>query len=147
MTEFRPDVSLEDIRVKLEAFAAERGWEQFHTPRNLLLAMTGEVGELAELFQWTPDSECGPGLPAWPAPKKAHLGEELADVYLYLTRLADRCGVDLASAVLRKLEKNAVKYPASLAFGKSDKYTAYQQRKEEVRASDTAVATTKPATQ
>ncbi|KAI9201067.1 hypothetical protein LWI28_017515 [Acer negundo] len=84
----------------------------FHTPRNLLLALVGEVGELSEIFQWKGDVPRG--LPGWKEEEKQHVGEELSDVLLYLVRLSDICGVNLDQAVLRKLELNAIKYPAPL---------------------------------
>ncbi|KAK4341498.1 hypothetical protein RND71_039999 [Anisodus tanguticus] len=93
-------------------FVEERDWDQFHTPRNLLLALVGEVGELSEIFQWK--GEVPRGLPDWEEKEKQHLGEELSDVLLYLVRLSDICGIDLGKAALRKLELNAIKYPASL---------------------------------
>ena len=84
-------LTLEEIRHKLAAFASVRDWDQFHTPRNLTLALTGEVGELSECFQWKSDASCAPGLPEWSEAERLHLGEEIADVMLYLVRLADRC--------------------------------------------------------
>ena len=122
-TRFDPSVTLESLRADMAAFATERDWGQFHTPRNLVLALTGEVGELAELFQWR--GEVGVGLPGWSAREREHLGEELSDVLLYLVRLSDRCGVDLGAAALRKMGLNRKKYPADKAKGRSDKYTAY----------------------
>ena len=106
-------------------FAQERNWNQFHTPRNLLLALVGEVGELSEIFQWLGDEGAKPGLPGMSEEKKAHVGEEISDVLLYLVRFADVCGIDLGTAVLDKIQKNARKYPADTVFGRSDKYTAY----------------------
>ena len=91
-------------------FARERDWEQYHSPRNLLLALVGEVGELSEIFQWK--GEVPKGLPGWEERETEHLGEELADVLLYLVRLSDMCGVDLGKAALRKIDLNARKYPA-----------------------------------
>ena len=85
------------------------------------------MGELCEIFQWRGDAGCGPGLPGWTDADKTHLGEEMADVLLYLVRMADRCGVDLGAAAEAKLEKNARKYPADRARGSSAKYTAYQR--------------------
>ncbi|KAA8496766.1 dCTP pyrophosphatase 1 [Porphyridium purpureum] len=117
------EYSLQHVRESAEAFSAEREWEQFHTPRNLLLALVGEVGELAELFQWKGDAGCGPGLPGWSDAEREHLGEEMSDVLIYLIRLADRCGVSLAEAVRLKFEKNALKYPAEHARGSAAKYT------------------------
>ncbi|KAG8064266.1 hypothetical protein GUJ93_ZPchr0004g40469 [Zizania palustris] len=102
-------VTLEALREKMADFARERDWEQFHSPRNLLLALVGEVGELSEIFQWK--GEVPKGLPGWGEREVEHLGEELADVLLYLVRLSDMCGVDLGKAALRKIELNARKYP------------------------------------
>ncbi|XP_072961087.1 uncharacterized protein [Typha angustifolia] len=103
------DVSLKELSKKLEEFAKERDWEQYHSPRNLLLAMVGEVGELSEIFMWR--GEVAKGLPNWKESDKEHLGEELSDVLLYLIRLADICGIDLGDAAIRKIVKNAIKYP------------------------------------
>ncbi|KAH7682991.1 dCTP diphosphatase protein [Dioscorea alata] len=102
-------VTLVDLKRKMAEFARERDWDQFHSPRNLLLALVGEVGELSEIFQWK--GEVPKGLPGWDEKEKEHLGEELSDVLLYLVRLSDICGVDLGQAVLRKMELNASKYP------------------------------------
>jgi dCTP diphosphatase len=123
----------------MEAFVAERGWQRFHTPRNLLLALTGEVGEVAELFQWRADDECRPGLPAWSEQEKEALGDELADVLLYLMRLATVSGINLDTAVLRKLAKNRAKYRPEQCFGSSAKYTSYTQQPDEAEAKKTAL--------
>ncbi|KAJ0970462.1 hypothetical protein J5N97_023339 [Dioscorea zingiberensis] len=104
------DVSLKDLSKKLEEFAKARDWEQYHSPRNLLLAMVGEVGELSEIFMWR--GEVAKGLPNWEESDKEHLGEELSDVLLYLIRLSDMCGIDLGDAAIKKIIKNAIKYPA-----------------------------------
>ncbi|CAN4101170.1 unnamed protein product [Withania somnifera] len=90
-------------------FAKERGWDKFHSPRNLLLALVEEVGELSETFQWK--GEVPKGLPDWKESEKLHLGEALSDVLLYLVRLSDICGIDLGQAALRKVQFNAIKYP------------------------------------
>ncbi|GAU29607.1 hypothetical protein TSUD_164550 [Trifolium subterraneum] len=103
-------VSLGKLKQMMADFAKERDWDQYHTPRNLLLAMVGEVGELSEIFQWK--GEVKRGVPDWKEEEKIHLGEELSDVLLYLVRLSDICGVDLGKAALRKVELNAIKYPA-----------------------------------
>lgn len=93
----------------LRRFAAERGWDELNTPKNLATALVVEAAELAEIFQWmTPEA-------SWrtrddPALHEA-LGDEVADVLIYLVQLADRTGVDCGSAVARKLQKNALKYP------------------------------------
>ncbi|KAK1319311.1 hypothetical protein QJS10_CPB04g01412 [Acorus calamus] len=114
-------VTLDELKNRMAEFAKERDWDQFHSPRNLLLALVGEVGELSEIFQWK--GEVPKGLPGWKDEEKQHLGEELSDVLLYLVRLSDICGVDLGKAALRKLELNAIKYPVSLCKGSSNKYT------------------------
>ncbi|PKA66128.1 hypothetical protein AXF42_Ash018418 [Apostasia shenzhenica] len=113
-------VDLEDLRKKMAEFARERDWDQFHSPRNLLLALVGEIGELSEIFQWK--GEVPKGLPDWDEEEKVHLGEELSDVLLYLVRLSDICGVDLGKAAIRKLELNAMKYPVQQCKGSSKKY-------------------------
>ncbi|GMH25821.1 hypothetical protein Nepgr_027664 [Nepenthes gracilis] len=102
-------VTLDLLRQKMAEFAKERDWGPYHTPRNLLLALVGEVGELSEIFQWK--GEVGRGLPGWSEKEKVHLGEELSDVLLYLVQLSDSCGIDLSSAALRKVQLNALKYP------------------------------------
>ncbi|KAI6693570.1 hypothetical protein NL676_021280 [Syzygium grande] len=107
------DVGLKDLSKRLEDFARARDWEKYHSPRNLLLAMIGEVGELSEIFQWR--GEVDKGLPNWKEAEKEHLGEELSDVLLYLVRLADICGIDLGDAAAKKIVKNAVKYPPNKA--------------------------------
>ncbi|XP_037014395.2 dCTP pyrophosphatase 1-like [Artibeus jamaicensis] len=118
---FSSEPTLEDIRRLHAEFAAERDWDQFHKPRNLLLALVGEVGELAELFQWKPDEEPGPQ--SWPPKERAALQEELSDVLIYLVALAARCHVDLPQAVLSKMDTNQRRYPAHLSRGSSRKYT------------------------
>nr|XP_023898106.1 dCTP pyrophosphatase 1-like [Quercus suber]POE53797.1 dctp pyrophosphatase 1 [Quercus suber] len=114
-------VTLEHLRKRMAEFAKERDWDQFHSPRNLLLALVGEIGELSEIFQWK--GEVPRGLPDWKDEEKQHLGEELSDVLLYLVRLSDICGIDLGKAALKKLELNAIKYPVMLSKGSSKKYT------------------------
>ncbi|XP_031240489.1 dCTP pyrophosphatase 1 [Mastomys coucha] len=118
---FSPEPTLEDIRRLHAEFAAERDWEQFHQPRNLLLALVGEVGELAELFQWKSDAEPGPQ--AWLPKERAALQEELSDVLIYLVALAARCHVDLPQAVISKMDTNRQRYPVHLSRGSACKYT------------------------
>jgi len=105
----------------LAEFARERDWEQFHSPKNLVMALTGEVGELAELFQWMSEDD------SRNAASDARVGpavrDELADVLVYLVRLASVLGVDLNAAVGQKLKTNAAKYPVSASKGTSKKYT------------------------
>lgn len=111
-------------RILTNEFANERNWNKYHTPRNLLLAMIGEVGELSELFQWR--GEVMEGLPDWSEKEKEHLGEELSDVLIYLLRLSEKCKIDLPAAVLKKISKNKEKYPPFKVWGSSKKYTEYE---------------------
>jgi dCTP diphosphatase len=113
-------MDLAQIQSKLELFASERDWDQFHSVRNLALALVGEVGELAELFQWIDDSKVSAFLDEG---GRDRLGEEIADVLFYLVRLADKAGVDLDHAVSEKLASNAVKYPVDKSRGVNTKYT------------------------
>lgn len=104
------DVSdLTEIRDASRAFIADRDWQQFQDPKSILLALVGEVGELAELLQWLPADEARERLREEPLHTRA--AEEMADVLIYLVGLADQCGVDLGSAALAKIHASAAKYP------------------------------------
>ncbi len=110
--------SLDGLRTRLDAFAVARDWAQFHNPKNLVMALAGEVGELTEHFQWlTPDES-----ERLSAETLAEVELEIADVLLFLVRLADRLKVDPVRAAERKLELNAKKYPVDKARGKATKY-------------------------
>lgn len=113
-------VDVAGLTEALEAFAAERAWEPFHTPKNLVMALVGEVGELTEIFQWMSAEESA-GAASNPATARA-VRDELADVLLYLVRLADVLGVDLDAAARTKLAANALKYPSEKFRGSSRKY-------------------------
>ncbi|KAM4594624.1 glutamyl-tRNA(Gln) amidotransferase subunit B, mitochondrial [Fundulus diaphanus] len=121
---FSAEPSMEDIRRMQAEFTDERAWNKFHQPRNLLLAMVGEVGEVAELFQWR--GEVAEGLPDWSESEREQLAHELSDVLIYLVELAEKCRVDLPQAVLRKMALNRLKYPASKVHGSAKKYTEYK---------------------
>lgn len=131
---FSGEPTLEDIRRMLCEFARERNWDQFHSPRNVLLALVGEVGELAEIFQWK--GEVKEGLPEFTAAEKEHVGQELSDVLIYLVNLAYRCRVNLPAAVMKKFEQNKQKYPAHTVYGCSNKYTAYQSTDKVTESGD-----------
>ena len=103
-------LDVDRLNLALQDFAQQRNWEPFHTPRNLVLALTGEVGELAEIFQWMTDEQVSKI--QQDAECYQHTHEEIADVLLYLVRLAYVLKIDLNYAVADKLKKNAVKYPA-----------------------------------
>lgn len=116
-----PDSMIDVTRLEqaLAQFARDRDWDQFHTPRNLVMALTGEVGELNEIFQWMPESMAINAARSPETAKAVH--DEMADVLMYLVRLASVLGVDLNQAVTDKLAKNAEKYPADLVRGSSKK--------------------------
>jgi NTP pyrophosphatase (non-canonical NTP hydrolase) len=114
-------VDVQGLAQALAEFARERDWDQFHSPKNLVMALTGEVGELSEVFQWMTE-EASTGAATDPKTAQA-VRDEMADVLLYLVRLADVLGVDLNEAAQAKLRTNATKYPADKARGSSAKYT------------------------
>ena len=108
----------------INAFCEERNWGQFHSVRNLILAIVGEVGELAEIVQWISDEKVGAILED--SQTRERLSEEIADVFIYLLRLASVAQIDIEAAVTSKLEINESRYPAQLAFGSTKKYTEFQ---------------------
>jgi NTP pyrophosphatase (non-canonical NTP hydrolase) len=106
---------LSTLRSRVKAFAAERNWERFHDPKNLVMALTSEVGELTELFQWLTPQE---GVEAMRDPKRGEaIRDEMADVLYYVLRLSDVLDVDLERALSEKLEKNKARYPAVITRG------------------------------
>jgi dCTP diphosphatase len=112
---------MEQLKIRLRQFAAERDWDQFHSPKNLSMALIAEAAELVEHFQWLTEAQSN-------QLSEIQLGEvelELADIFLYLIRLADKLNVDLTKAADKKININAQKYPAHKVRGKADKYTAY----------------------
>ena len=113
--------SLIELRDLARQFARERDWDQFHTPKNLAMALSVEVAELAEHFQWLAtgaDAELDER-------KRTGIRHELADVLLYLIQLADKSGVDLRAAALEKIALNRAKYPADQVRGDARKYDEY----------------------
>ncbi len=113
-------MDLEHLRQRLRSFAGDRDWDQFHSPKNLAMALAAEAGELLELFQWLTEEESR-ALPDH-ADQIAHATEELADVLIYLIRLADKLDIDLEQAALDKIAANAEKYPVEKARGRATKY-------------------------
>jgi len=111
--------TLDELSRDLRRFAEERDWEQFHAPKNLVMALAVEAAELMEHFQWLSEEESG----RLPAAKLAAVREELADVFIYLLRAADRLGVDLLEAAREKMAVNARKYPVEKSRGHKRKYT------------------------
>jgi dCTP diphosphatase len=119
-----PDGPLVDVARLQEAialFARERDWDQFHSPKNLAMALTGEVGELVELFQWL--SEGASHRVAHDPATARRVRDEIADVLVYLVRLAAVLDVDLDEAVRSKIAANALKYPADRARGNAKKHS------------------------
>jgi NTP pyrophosphatase (non-canonical NTP hydrolase) len=112
---------IEKWQQRLNEFAELRDWKQFHSPKNLSMALIVEAGELAEHFQWLTQKESF----NLAKEKLEAVGEELADILVYLLRLADQLGIDLSEAVDRKIALNEVKYPADLVRGSAKKYDEY----------------------
>jgi NTP pyrophosphatase (non-canonical NTP hydrolase) len=111
------DDPVTSLRVELREFARERDWEQFHNPKNLAMALAGEVGELLEIFQWlTPEQADA----VMNSPRADDVNDELADVTTYLVRLADTLGVDLFEVAHAKLERNRERFPPGDVGGRAD---------------------------
>ena len=104
-----PLVDARGLEAELQRFANERGFERYHSPKNLAMALTGEVGELVEIFQWMTEDQSRQAMAD--SATARHIREELADVLIYVVRLASKLGIDLDAAVADKLAKNAAKYP------------------------------------
>ena len=114
--------SLESLRDTLRGFAFERDWDQYHTPKNLSMALIAEAAELVEHFQWVDGNQSH-----LLEDKTRHsVEEELADILIYLVRISDKLDVDLYKAVARKIAINGKKYPADLVRGSAKKYTEYE---------------------
>ena len=116
----RPE--LDELIRKIRNFVEERDWDQFHSPKNLAMALAVEASELVEIFQWMTEEESQQLDPK----RKKYAEEEIADVMTYLIRISDRLDIDLLAAVERKLAINQKKYPANLVRGNSKKYTEYK---------------------
>jgi len=109
---------LDKIKLQLRHFAAERDWDQFHSPKNLAMALIVEAAELVEHFQWLTEEQSQTLTPD----KLAEVEQEIADIQIYLIRLADKLGVDMEQAVNNKIELNEKKYPADKVRGSAEKY-------------------------
>lgn len=106
-----PEPEFAELTRLMREFTEERDWARFHDPKSLILALVGEVGELAELFQWVPAGEAVASVED--AARRERVAQELADVLLYLVRLADVLGVDLAASARAKLEAGRGRFPAA----------------------------------
>ncbi len=112
---------LEALRKRIKIFADERNWNQFHSPKNLAMALIVEAGELVELFQWLNQRESQNLTPE----KLQAVEEELADIFIYLIKIADKLDVDLVTAAQKKISLNESKYPSTTVRGSAKKYTEY----------------------
>ena len=116
--------SVTELTTLVRTFADNRDWQQFHTARNLVLALVGETGELAAEFQWISDDNIVSALQD--AGKREAVGSELADVFIYLLRLADVIGINLVEELGKKIMVNEERYPVDKARGSAAKYTKYE---------------------
>ncbi len=112
----------DQLKIQLRQFAEERDWDQFHSPKNLSMALIAEAAELVEHFQWLTEDQSR----SLEQKKLEQVQEELADIQIYLVRIADKLNVDLLGAVSKKIEANAKKYPSDKVRGSSKKYTEYE---------------------
>jgi len=110
---------MQELIKKIRAFARDRDWEQFHSPKNLAMALSVEVAELVEHFQWLTQAQSNRLDPT----KIKEIREEIGDVMIYLARLADRLGIDPVQAADEKMQINEKKYPVEKARGLASKYT------------------------
>jgi len=115
------NTELTALKLRLREFADSRDWNQFHSPKNLCMALGIEVAEISEHFQWLTEEQSR----HLPDDKLEEVASELADTLLYLVRLADKLDIDLAAAAAAKIEINAKKYPVEMARGNAKKYTEF----------------------
>jgi NTP pyrophosphatase (non-canonical NTP hydrolase) len=121
---------LNQLQAYLRQFAKDRDWDQFHSPKNLSMALSVEVSELLENFQWLTEEQSY----TLDQQQRAAVVDEIADVQMYLARLADKLDINIGEAIEQKINKNEAKYPAELVKGSSKKYTEYvkeEQQKEQ----------------
>jgi NTP pyrophosphatase (non-canonical NTP hydrolase) len=115
--------SLYDLRARIKTFVSERDWAQFHTPKNLAMAMIVEAAELVEQFQW----DTPPESQLLSSEKREAVAHELADTFVYLLRIAEVLEIDLIGATNKKIDLNTLKYPVEKVKGSNAKYTKYEQ--------------------
>ena len=116
-------MQMKELVQKLREFAKERDWEQFHSPKNLAMALSVEVAEVVEHFQWLTEEQSK----NLPNGKLQEVESELADTLIYLIRLADQLDIDLVAAVQSKIEVNEKKYPVNKSKGTAIKYTEFDK--------------------
>ncbi len=112
------EYTVEELRQRVAAFRDERDWQQFHSPKNLVMAISVEANELLELFLWQDDGDVPEG-------KMDAVRDEMADVLAYLLSMADTLRIDLGQALVDKIKRNGAKYPAEVVRGSARKYTEY----------------------
>jgi len=117
---------MENLRGAIGRFVAEREWEQFHSPKNLAMALSVEVSEVVEHFQWLTQEQSR----NLPPEKVREVAQEIGDVMIYLVELSDQLGVDPVEAATEKVRANSGKYPADLVRGRAAKYTEYPQAEQ-----------------
>jgi dCTP diphosphatase len=113
--------SVAELQAKINAFVEERDWAQFHSPKNLAMAMIVEAAELVEHFQWNTEAESR----ELTSERREQVGHELADTFVYLLRIAQVLNIDLIDEANKKIALNALKYPVEKAKGSNAKYTEY----------------------
>jgi len=118
-------MNIQDIQKQLADFADERDWDQFHNPKNLAMALSVEASELVEIFQWLTPKQAEEIMST---NESEHVKEEMADIMIYLLRLADKLNVDLESAVTSKIVQNGKKYPVDFSKGNANKSTSFSSK-------------------
>jgi len=111
-------MDIDILKKEVKNFSDDRNWEQFHSPKNLSMALIVEAGELVEQFQWMTENESL----CLDEDKLSNVKDEIADIFIYLLRLSDRLDIDILEAAFQKLKKNEIKYPQDKSYGKSSKY-------------------------
>lgn len=134
-------VTLSSLHKAVRAFVDARGWGQYHSPRNLAMAVSVEASELLELYLWTSDDGPQPATPA----RSAAVADEAADVMICLLNLCDRAGIDLGAAVFDKLARTEQKYPVARVYGKALKYDEYPEEAPHSHPADVQVVDSDPA--
>ena len=114
--------TLDDLNRRLKAFARDRDWEQFHNPKNLVMALAGECGELLEHFQWLSEEQSAD----LPAEKREKVALERADILIYLIRCSERLDIDLVEAAYRKMAINEARYPVEQVRGDARRAEEYE---------------------
>ena len=109
------------LQARIQAFSQERDWDQFHTPKNLIMAATSEMGELAEVLQWKNDAEAAEFLSTQYG--RERISEEIADIAIYLIRLCQKLDLNFVEILSQKITQNEVKYPVDKSKGSAKKYT------------------------